>query len=178
MELKLPIVPTLIEQDPDRAFLLRVSYLEIYNESIRDLLNFKGDEDAKPTIKTNKVSLYLLTIADRQGKVFVDPLVEDIVSNPEDVVEILSKGNRNRKTGATDWVSFRPLLDGTFLTPQNERSSRSHAVFTIIIESRPRDADGHDEIRVSRLTLIDLAGSEKAVSDAARRGEGKYINQR
>jgi centromeric protein E len=51
-------------------------------------------------------------------------------------------------------------------------------VFTITIESRPRDSDGHDEVRVSRLTLIDLAGSEKAVSNVERRGEGKHINQR
>jgi centromeric protein E len=62
------------------------------------------------------------------------------VSCPEDVVQILEKGNNNRRTGATDW---------------NERSSRSHAVFTIVIESRPRDAtDTTNEVRVSRLTLI------------------------
>ncbi|KLT45454.1 kinesin-domain-containing protein [Cutaneotrichosporon oleaginosum] len=145
-----------ITDDPERAFLLRVSYLEIYNEGIRDLLCPKrGDEAKVPTIKTAKGK-------DGQGKVFVDPLQEKIVSTPQDVVEILSLGNRNRKTGATDW---------------NERSSRSHAVFTITIESRPRDGDGHDEVRVSRLTLIDLAGSEKAVSNVERRGEGKHINQ-
>lgn len=89
-------------------------------------------------------------------------MVEEIVSTPKDVVDLLDKGNTNRKTGATDW---------------NERSSRSHAVFTIVIESRPRESEGEDEIRVSRLTLIDLAGSEKAVSDIERRGEGKHINQ-
>lgn len=43
--------------------------------------------------------------ADSQGKVFVDPLVEEIVSTPQDVVDLLSSGNNNRKTGATDWVS-------------------------------------------------------------------------
>lgn len=85
------------------------------------------------------------------------------MSTPQDVVTLLARGNTNRKTGATDW---------------NERSSRSHAVFQIVIESRPRDSVGDDEIRVSRLTLIDLAGSEKAVSDVERRGEGKHINQR
>lgn len=78
-------------------------------------------------------------------------------------MNLLERGNANRKTGATDW---------------NSRSSRSHAVFTIIIESRPNGRPGKDEVRVSRLTLIDLAGSEKAVSDAERRGEGKHINQR
>ncbi|BEI93295.1 uncharacterized protein CcaverHIS019_0509230 [Cutaneotrichosporon cavernicola] len=146
-----------ITADPERAFLLRVSYLEIYKEGIRDLLcpGKRGDEAKVPTIKTAKGK-------DGHGKVFVDPLEETIVSTPQDVVEILSQGNSNRKTGATDW---------------NDRSSRSHAVFTVTIESRPRDSDGHDEVRVSRLTLIDLAGSEKAVSNVERRGEGKYINQ-
>jgi hypothetical protein len=63
-----------------------------------------------PTIKTGRVSSYAPKQADNQGKdghgkVFVDPLEETIVSTPQDVVDILSQGNRNRKTGATDWVS-------------------------------------------------------------------------
>ncbi|WOO81136.1 Kinesin-like protein KIN-7L [Vanrija pseudolonga] len=171
-----------ITADCDRAFLLRVSYIEIYNETLRDLLNNKPGnlpENEKPTIHTNK------------GKVYVEPLVEAIVSTPQDVVDLLERGNINRKTGATDWVcqaDFRGEEEADL--SQNERSSRSHAVFTIVIESRPRDGDGHDEVRVSRLTLIvsaphedvpnmpqDLAGSEKAVSDVERRGEGKHINQ-
>ncbi|EKD00397.1 centromeric protein e (cenp-e protein) [Trichosporon asahii var. asahii CBS 8904] len=138
-----------ITADTERAFLLRVSYIEIYNESLRDLLNnrrgpFNGDDAVQPQI------------------LYVDPLEEGIVSTPQDVVDLLERGNQNRKTGATDW---------------NERSSRSHAVFMITIESRPRIGDGEEDIRVSRLSLIDLAGSEKAVSDAERRGEGKHINQ-
>nr|KIR85317.1 centromeric protein E [Cryptococcus tetragattii IND107] len=142
-----------ITEEPDRAFLLRVSYIEIYNETLRDLLNFKKrplKDDEKPSIHTSK------------GKVYVEPLVEEIVSTPEDVIELLEKGNAQRRIGATDW---------------NERSSRSHCVFTIVIESRPRDGDGDEDIRLSRLNLIDLAGSEKAVSDSERRGEGKHINQ-
>ncbi|WVW84086.1 hypothetical protein I302_106115 [Kwoniella bestiolae CBS 10118] len=142
-----------ITADTERAFLLRVSYIEIYNETLRDLLNFKKGplkDDEKPAIHYAK------------GKVYVDPLVEEIVSTPQDVIELLEKGNAQRRIGATDW---------------NERSSRSHCVFTIVIESRPRDGNGDDDIRLSRLNLIDLAGSEKAVSDSERRGEGKHINQ-
>ncbi|ODO06440.1 centromeric protein E [Cryptococcus wingfieldii CBS 7118] len=142
-----------ITADTDRAFLLRVSYVEIYNETLRDLLNFKKGplkDDEKPVIHTQK------------GKVYVEPLVEEIVSTPEDVMELLEKGNAQRRIGATDW---------------NERSSRSHCVFTVVIESKPRDKDGDEDIRLSRLNLIDLAGSEKAVSDSERRGEGKHINQ-
>nr|XP_018262811.1 uncharacterized protein I303_04295 [Kwoniella dejecticola CBS 10117]OBR84969.1 hypothetical protein I303_04295 [Kwoniella dejecticola CBS 10117] len=142
-----------ITADTERAFLLRVSYIEIYNETLRDLLNFKKGplkDDEKPAIHYAK------------GKVYVDPLVEEIVSTPQDVIDLLEKGNAQRRIGATDW---------------NERSSRSHCVFTIVVESRPRDGDGDDDIRLSRLNLIDLAGSEKAVSDSERRGEGKHINQ-
>ncbi|WVQ73983.1 hypothetical protein IAR50_003564 [Cryptococcus sp. DSM 104548] len=142
-----------ITADTDRAFLLRVSYVEIYNETLRDLLNFKKGplkDDEKPVIHTQK------------GKVYVDPLVEEIVSTPQDVMDLLEKGNAQRRIGATDW---------------NERSSRSHCVFTVVIESKPRDKDGDEDIRLSRLNLIDLAGSEKAVSDSERRGEGKHINQ-
>lgn len=80
---------------------------------------------------------------------------------------------------------------GRLCSRQNEQSSRSHSVFTIVIESRPRDGGEEDDIRLSRLNLIvrawlnspcideqDLAGSEKAVSDLERRSEGKHINKR
>ncbi|EIW65683.1 hypothetical protein TREMEDRAFT_66277 [Tremella mesenterica DSM 1558] len=91
--------------------------IEIYNETLRDLLNFKRGplrDDEKPAIHFSKS---------------------------------FNKGNAGRKTSATDW---------------NERSSRSHSVFSIVIESRPRDGNGDDDIRLSKLSLIDLAGSEKA----------------
>ncbi|GFZ46737.1 hypothetical protein JCM24511_03957 [Saitozyma sp. JCM 24511] len=154
-----------INAEPDRAFLLRVSYIEIYNETLRDLLNFKRaplKDEEKPAIHFNKVCAppFVQWHSDGvQGKVWVEPLVEEIVSTPQDVVDLLEKGNAGRKIGATDW---------------NDRSSRSHCVFTIVIESRPRDGAGDDDIRLSRL---DLAGSEKAVTDMERRGEGKHINQ-
>ncbi|ORY32865.1 kinesin motor domain-domain-containing protein [Naematelia encephala] len=142
-----------ITAEADRAYLLRVSYIEIYNETLRDLLNFKKGplkDDEKPAIHTSK------------GKVYVEPLVEEIVSTPREIIDLLEKGNAGRRVGTTDW---------------NERSSRSHVVFTLVIESRPRDGSGDDDIRLSRLNLIDLAGSERAVSDLERRGEGKHINQ-
>jgi len=107
----------------DRAFLLRVSYIEIYNETLRDLLNFKKGplaDSERPTIRTAKVCVLLAVVyaehcqarascSERwltlfQGKIHVEPLVEEIVSCPEDVVHLLEKGNNNRRTGATDWV--------------------------------------------------------------------------
>lgn len=136
-----------IENNPARHYLLRVSYLEIYNEQIRDLLSVKKSltDAEKPTLHVDN------------GQVIVRPLVESIVRMPEEIMLVLKRGEKNRKTAGTDW---------------NVRSSRSHAVFTITIESR----DGAD-IRRSRLTLIDLAGSEKAASNIERLSEGKYINK-
>jgi hypothetical protein len=98
------------------------------------------------------------------------------------------RGRLDKQTGCVYHIRFKH--DANF---QNERSSRSHSVFTIVIESKPRDGNGDDDVRLSRLTLIvrtpvlpsergadaqDLAGSEKAVSDLERRGEGKHINRR
>ncbi|GHJ86870.1 hypothetical protein NliqN6_3272 [Naganishia liquefaciens] len=137
-----------IEQNPGRQYLLRVSYLEIYNETLRDILQpMKGVLNDK-----EKPVLHVI-----EGNVVVRPLREEIVRTPEEVLGLLERGQKNRRTGATDW---------------NERSSRSHCVFTITIESRL----GSD-IRQSRLTLIDLAGSEKAASNLERLAEGKHINR-
>ncbi|ORX37881.1 kinesin motor domain-domain-containing protein [Kockovaella imperatae] len=136
-----------INEELDRAYLLRVSYVEIYNETLRDLLDFDG-RSGKPVISSSK------------GQVYVEPLIEKVVSTPHEIMELLERGNASRKVGQTDW---------------NERSSRSHSVFTITIESRPQTGAG--DVRRSRLSLIDLAGSEKAVSDTQRRSEGKHINQ-
>lgn len=122
-----------IEQNASRHYLLRVSYLEIYNETLRDILNFSKktltDHD-KPAIHLENVRLAsgpLSGLADisLQGEVSVRPLTELIVRTPEDVIAILKKGQKNRKTGATDW---------------NERSSRSHCVFTIV-RDRARRAE-------------------------------------
>lgn len=89
-----------------------MSYIEIYNETLRDLLNFKKGtlrDDERPAIHTGKVSFAVLSLgrtAKSQGKVYVDPLVENVVSTPQDVVDLLEKGNTMRKVGATDWVSL------------------------------------------------------------------------
>jgi hypothetical protein len=89
-----------------------VSYIEIYNETLRDLLSFKKGplrDDEKPTIHFNKVIHIPQALLMKQGKVWVEPLVEEIVSSPQDVVDLLEKGNAGRKVGATDWVSFAAL---------------------------------------------------------------------
>ncbi|CEH12134.1 centromeric protein e (cenp-e protein) [Ceraceosorus bombacis] len=168
-----------VESDDSREFLLRVSYLEIYNETLRDLLAplparvksgslQDGSDDARPASPTkgghtpsNAASGGALRIIEGPSRVQVVGLREDIVTSPEDVLSLLEAGQRHRHQAATDW---------------NERSSRSHCVFTITIESRDKQVQG-SEVRISQLNLIDLAGSERAASSQDRRKEGAFINK-
>ncbi|OAD08586.1 hypothetical protein MUCCIDRAFT_119008, partial [Mucor lusitanicus CBS 277.49] len=134
-------------------FLLRVSYLEIYNETIKDLLNPSNDN-----LKIHQ---------DKIRGVYVTPLTEEVVTSPEDVLRIIERGEANRHISSTDY---------------NLHSSRSHTLFQMVIESRERIAPATVPTILHRLTalcknLIDLAGSEKAASDQDRRKEGSYINK-
>ncbi|KAK4537090.1 hypothetical protein CDCA_CDCA11G3115 [Cyanidium caldarium] len=154
----------------DREFLLRVSYVEIYNENIRDLLSGRGNSGGQS----------LRVQEDSDGRVTVVDVHEEVVTTAEQVFGLLLAGESRRMVGATD---------------MNERSSRSHTVFTLTIESRQRvgdqddaagDADEHVDvtagtaIRTATLTLVDLAGSERqrdAKSEGQRLKEGGYINK-
>ncbi|KAI9560764.1 hypothetical protein GHT06_011716 [Daphnia sinensis] len=143
---------TLIEQNPERAFLLRCSYIEIYNESISDLLSSTHQK-----LKVQELA---------EGHVIVHNLIETNVNTPDAVLKLMQQGNKQRKVGGTS---------------MNERSSRSHTIFRIIVESLPRDeADRSDAaVIVSHINLVDLAGSEKASQTNAtgdRFREGCAIN--
>ncbi|KAI8640730.1 P-loop containing nucleoside triphosphate hydrolase protein [Parasitella parasitica] len=153
-----------------REFLLRVSYLEIYNETIKDLLN--------PSNNNLKIQ------QDKIRGVYVTPLTEEVVTCPEDVLQIIRRGEANRHVSSTDY---------------NLHSSRSHTLFQMVIESRERSststsvglhrrtltttgygmhgAKSKETVRISQLNLIDLAGSEKAATNQDRRKEGSYINK-
>lgn len=98
-----------------------------------------------------------LKLTGEQG--VVEGLEEREVAGPEEVLALLAEGDQRRRTGATDW---------------NERSSRSHSVFTVTIESVKL---GEGTARKSRLNLIDLAGSESATGQAERLKEGSFINK-
>ncbi|CAK9797030.1 Centromere-associated protein E [Anthophora plagiata] len=132
-----------------REFLLRVSYLEIYNEKVNDLLNKSGID--------------LKIKEDGNGQVILK-CKEEITNCPENVLSIMKKGDKNRRIGETN---------------MNERSSRSHTIFRITIESREAGGDSDGAIQVSQLNLVDLAGSERARQTGAtgeRFKEGRHIN--
>ncbi|KAG4075536.1 hypothetical protein HA402_003361 [Bradysia odoriphaga] len=134
------------ENESDRTFMIRVGYIEIYNEKVYDLLN----ERKQVTINQNGDNDVRLTNK------------EEIVSDGDTILNILTQGNRLRKAAQTN---------------MNELSSRSHAIFRIIIESE--DANGNGPVRVSYLNLVDLAGSEKATdaNNETRLKEGNDINK-
>ncbi|XP_059646136.1 kinesin-like protein KIN-7O isoform X2 [Cornus florida] len=146
----------IIQEDMDREFLLRMSYMEIYNEEINDLL---APEHRKLQIHESI-----------ERGIFVAGLKEEIVASPEQVLELMEFGESHRHIGETN---------------MNLYSSRSHTIFRMIIESRDK-SEGEDSgiscdaVRVSVLNLVDLAGSERAAKTGAegvRLKEGSHINK-
>ncbi|KAL2165283.1 hypothetical protein VTH06DRAFT_580 [Thermothelomyces fergusii] len=154
-----------IRETPSREFLLRVSYLEIYNEKIHDLLSMSAGNN--PGAQQEEIKLR----EDSKRGVYATPLKEEIVQSPTQLLRVIARGDQARRTASTQF---------------NARSSRSHAVVQIVVESRERIPTSGDNkrqallpggVRVSTLSLIDLAGSEKAAESKERRQEGSHINK-
>ncbi|KAK9290950.1 hypothetical protein L1049_009130 [Liquidambar formosana] len=141
---------SIIQETPSREYLLRVSYLEIYNEVVNDLLNPAGQN--------------LRIREDAQGT-FVEGIKEEVVLSPAHALSLIAAGEEHRHVGSTNF---------------NLLSSRSHTIFTLTIESSPCGENSEGEaVNLSQLNLIDLAGSEssKAETTGVRRKEGSYINK-
>lgn len=158
-----------IRETPSREFLLRVSYLEIYNEKIHDLLS----EPITAGVGVNAVQEEIKLREDAKRGVYATPLKEEIVQSPTQLLRVIARGDNARRTSSTQF---------------NARSSRSHAVVQIVVESReriPGIGAGDNKrsgilpggVRVSTLSLIDLAGSERAAETKERRTEGAHINK-
>uniref|UniRef100_A0A8C3WHZ5 Centromere-associated protein E n=1 Tax=Catagonus wagneri TaxID=51154 RepID=A0A8C3WHZ5_9CETA len=144
-----------IKKFPDREFLLRVSYMEIYNETITDLLC--DTQKMKP----------LIIREDFNRNVYVADLTEEVVYTSEMALKWVTKGEKSRHYG---------------ITKMNQRSSRSHTIFRMILESREKGEPSNCEgsVKVSQLNLVDLAGSERAAQTGAeglRLKEGCNINR-
>ena len=156
-----------IRETPQREFLLRVSYLEIYNERIYDLLSQSGlgQSGQSEEIKLRE---------DPRRGVYASPLKEEIVQSPTQLLRVIHRGDMARRTANTQY---------------NARSSRSHAVVQVVVESRERQSNSvmaasnkrsamvPGGVRVSTLSLIDLAGSERGAENKEQRFEGAHINK-
>ncbi|XP_066531682.1 kinesin-like protein KIF13B isoform X2 [Hoplias malabaricus] len=145
---------TVQQQREEESFTVEVSYMEIYNEKVRDLLDPKGSRQA---------------LRVREHKVlgpYVDGLSRLAVASYKDIESLMSEGNKSRTVAATN---------------MNEESSRSHAVFNIILTHTLKDLQsGTSGEKVSKLSLVDLAGSERAAKTGAageRLKEGSNINK-
>jgi hypothetical protein len=145
-----------------RAFEVKVSYFEIHNEKIRDLLSDDMDirfSDSNSTTRSDPVNIR----TNANGEIVVN--VEQVkIDNADEALTILAQGNAQRTVAATD---------------MNTYSSRSHSVFRLTVESR--GVDEQQPFRVSDFNLVDLAGSEslKATKTSGiRQREGATINKR
>lgn len=121
-------------------FDVRCSYVEIYNETIYDLLESFGQ---------NK-----LQIREDKQTTFLENCTEMHTSSLAEVLDVIKKGQYNRHVGSTN---------------MNLESSRSHAVFTAFIKTKTVHKDGQNVMRSSRFHIVDLAGSER-VKDTGAEG--------
>lgn len=148
------IFDTLRGQADSLEYSVRVSFLELYNEEISDLLSASDD----------MTRLRLYEDAVRKGSVIIQGLEEVQVHNKCEVYNILEKGSEKRKTAET-------LM--------NAHSSRSHTVFTVTVHIKEASL-GEEVLRIGKLNLVDLAGSENIGRSGAkdtRAREAGNINQ-
>ncbi|XP_071388548.1 kinesin-like protein KIF3C isoform X2 [Centroberyx affinis] len=126
----------------DKQYLVRASYLEIYREEVRDLLD------------PNHANARALDLRESpETGVYVRDLTSCVCKSVKEIEEVMNVGNQARAVGATD---------------MNEHSSRSHALFLITVECSQPGPDGRKHIRVGRLNLVDLAGSERQAKTGVR----------
>ncbi|CAL1544473.1 unnamed protein product [Lymnaea stagnalis] len=144
-----------LQKQSDVEFSVRVSFLELYNEELFDLLGSS----------TDPLRLRIYEDNTKKGSVIISGLEEVVVRSKDEVFEILQRGTSKRQTAAT-------LM--------NAVSSRSHSVFSVTIHIKENTMDGEELLKTGKLYLVDLAGSENigrsgAVDKRAR--EAGNINQ-
>uniref|UniRef100_A0A3B4A980 Kinesin-like protein n=1 Tax=Periophthalmus magnuspinnatus TaxID=409849 RepID=A0A3B4A980_9GOBI len=131
---------TQISRTQNQQYLVRASYLEIYQEEIRDLLS--KDQSRR------------LELRERTDVgVYVKDLLSFVTKSVKELEHVMNVGNQNRSVGATN---------------MNEHSSRSHAIFVITVECSEVGLDGESHIRMGKLNLVDLAGSERQAKTGAQ----------
>jgi len=148
-----------IAERPQLAFTVKISYLEVYNEQMIDLLSTLPASNASSNGPEN-----LSVVEDKNGTPYVKNLTYVISNSEEDALNYLFEGETNRS------ISQHQL---------NKNSSRSHCIFTLHIESRSR-VESSEKVLYSKLNLVDLAGSErlsKTETTGASLREAMYINK-
>lgn len=144
-------------ETPNISYGVRVSYFEVYNEHVRDLL---------VPVVPNQAPYYLKIRESPTEGPYVKDLTEVPVRSLDEILRYMTKGDKSRTTASTK---------------MNDTSSRSHAVFTIMLKQIHHDMETDETTeRSSRIRLVDLAGSERAKATEAtgqRLREGSNINK-
>ncbi|RKP07732.1 kinesin motor domain-containing protein [Thamnocephalis sphaerospora] len=136
-------------------YSVRLSYSELYNEELRDLLSPVHDDR----------KLRIFEDASARRRVVIEGLEEVLVGSARDGIHWLRQGSNKRKVAATKC---------------NENSSRSHAIFSVTVHIKEASSDGEDLLKVGKLNLVDLAGSEsigRSGAENKRAREAGMINQ-
>ncbi|KAM7256058.1 hypothetical protein ACFE04_011799 [Oxalis oulophora] len=140
-----------IDKSKERDFVLKLSALEIYNETVIDLLN----RESGP----------LRLLDDPEKGTIVEKLNEEVVQDSQHLRHLISVCEAQRQVGETSL---------------NDKSSRSHQIIKLTIQSNLRESSGRVKSLIATLNLVDLAGSERASqtnADGARLKEGIHINR-
>lgn len=154
-------------------YSVKISYIELYNEELRDLL---ANELSAPNGSTQPMGmaskdsknpdngLKIFDDASKRG-VMIQGLEEVAVKDSQDALALLTKGSHRRQIAATKF---------------NDHSSRSHSVFSITVHIKEASAMGEDLLKIGKLNLVDLAGSEnigRSGAENKRAREAGMINQ-
>ncbi|WJX84841.1 Kinesin-like protein KIN-5C [Trifolium repens] len=151
------IFDTLESQNAE--YSVKVTFLELYNEEITDLL--APEELSKVTVE-EKQKKQLPLMEDGKGGVLVRGLEEEIVTCASEIYTLLERGSSKRRTAET-------LL--------NKQSSRSHSLFSITIHIKEATPEGEELIKCGKLNLVDLAGSENISRSGAREGRAREAGE-
>ncbi|KAH7298895.1 hypothetical protein KP509_25G063400 [Ceratopteris richardii] len=151
------IVDTLEAQNAE--YSMKVTFLELYNEEITDLL---APEDLMRPLDDRQQKKPLALMEDGKGGVLVRGLEEEIVYSANEIYTLLERGSAKRRTAET-------LL--------NKQSSRSHSIFSITIHIKEATPEGEELMKCGKLNLVDLAGSENISRSGAREGRAREAGE-
>lgn len=151
------IFETLESQKAD--YSMKVTFLELYNEEVTDLL---AQEDSSRSSSDDKQKKHFSLMEDGKGCVVLRGLEEEVVYSANDIYALLERGSSKRRTADT-------LL--------NKRSSRSHSVFTITVHIKEESMGDEELIKCGKLNLVDLAGSENIFRSGSRDGRAREAGE-
>ncbi|CAH9082652.1 unnamed protein product [Cuscuta epithymum] len=151
------IFDTLESQNAE--YSVKVTFLELYNEEITDLL---APEDLSKVALDDRQKKQLPLMEDGKGGVLVRGLEEEIVTSASEIFTLIERGSAKRRTAET-------LL--------NKQSSRSHSLFSITIHIKEATPEGEELIKCGKLNLVDLAGSENISRSGAREGRAREAGE-